>query len=173
MRKPTTPADLGFTARDRRQLSQALADAPQTRVFRRLQAVMLITQGYTAQASAQITGLSLRSVYHWVKRFLAGHQIGVLLDQSRSGRPAVATKITPARILAELKRSPLRLGYRTNVWTVELLADRLRQQYDCEISPHTLRRRMRALGLRCKRPRYVYSEEEPHLPQKKGRLSAN
>jgi transposase len=173
MRKPTTPTDLGFTARDRQQLSRALADAPQARVFRRLQAVLLIAQGYTAPVSAQITGLSLRSVYHLVKRFLADHQIGVLLDQSRSGRPAIASKITPARILAELKRSPLRLGYRTNVWTVELLADRLGQQYACDISPHTLRRRMRALGLRCKRPRYVYSEKEPHRPQKKGRLSAN
>lgn len=169
MRKPTTPDDLGFTAQDRRRLSQSLAQAQQTRLFRRLQAVLLMAQGYTAQASAQITGLSLRSVYHLVKRFLADHRIDALLDQSRSGRPPVATKITPARILAELNRSPLRLGYRTNVWTVELLADRLHQQYGCQISPHTLRRRMRALGLRCKRPRYVYSEKEPHLPQKKGR----
>src|SRR5436853_122753 len=63
MRKPTTPADLGFTARDRRQLSHALADTPQARVFRRLQAVLLMAQGHTAQASAQITGLSLPSVY--------------------------------------------------------------------------------------------------------------
>jgi transposase len=173
MRKPTTPAALGFTARDRRQLLHALADAPQARVFRRLQAVLLMAPGHTAQASAQITGLSLRSVYHLVKRFLADHQISVLLGQSRSGRPAAATQITPARILAELKRSPLRLGYRTNVWTVALLADRPHQQYGCEVSPHTLRRRTRALGLRCKRPRYVYSEKEPHLPQKKGRLSAN
>jgi transposase len=173
MRKPTTPAEFGFTARDRRRLSQALADASQARVFRRLQAVLLIAQGYTAQTAAQITGLSLRSIYHLVNRFLTDHQIGVLLDQSRSGRPTVATQITSARILAELRRSPLRLGYRTNVWTVELLADRLGHQYDCAISPHTLRRRMRALGLRCKRPRYVYSEKEPHQPQKKGRLSAN
>ena len=128
MRKPTTPDDLGFTAQDRRRLSQSLAQAQQTRLFRRLQAVLLMAQGYTAQASAQITGLSLRSVYHLVKRFLADHRIDALLDQSRSGRPPVATKITPARILAELNRSPLRLGYRTNVWTVELLADRLHQQ---------------------------------------------
>jgi transposase len=173
MRKPTTPADLGFTARDRRQLSRALADAQPTRVFRRLQAVLLIAQGYTATESAKITGLSLRSVYHLVKRYIAGHQIDDLLDPSCAGRPMVAPKITSARILAEVKRSPLRLGYRTNVWTVELLADRLHQQYGCEISPRTLRRRMRALGLRCKRPRYVYSEKELHLPQKKGQLSAN
>jgi transposase len=170
---PTPPADLGFTARDRQQLSRALADAQPTRVFRRLQAVLLIAQGYSSAESAKITGLSLRSVYYLVKRYLAGHQIDDLFDPAYAGRPTVAPKIIPARILAELKRSPLRLGYRTNVWTVELLADRLHQQYGCEISPRTLRRRMHALGLRCKRPRYVYSEKEPHLPQKKGQLSAN
>jgi transposase len=80
--------------------------------------------------------------------------------------PRLASGLNP-------KRSPLRLGYRTNVWTVELLADRLYQQYGCAIRPRTLRRRMRQMGLRCKRPRYVYSEKEPHLSQKKGPLPAD
>jgi transposase len=173
MRKPATPADLGFTGHDRRQLSRALDDAPSTRVFRRLQAVLLVAQGYSTTESAHITGLSRRSVYHLVKRFLASHLVDDLFDPGFAGRPPAAPKITPARILAQLNRSPLQLGYRTNVWTVELLADRLHQQYDCAITPRTLRRRMRRMGLRCKRPRYVYSEKEPHLPQKKGRLSAD
>jgi len=173
MRKPATPADLGFTARDRQQLSRALVDAQPARVFRRLQAVLLFAQGYSTTESAHITGLSRRSVYHLVKRYLARHLVDDLFDPAFAGRPPVAPKITPPRILAQLKRSPLRLGYRTNVWTVALLADRLHQLYDCEISPRTLRRRMREMGLRCKRPRYVYSEKEPHLPQKKGRLSAD
>ena len=68
MRKPATPAGLGFTARDRQRLSQALAGAQRARVFRRLQAVLLIAQGYSATESARITGLSLRAIYHLVKR---------------------------------------------------------------------------------------------------------
>ena len=71
MRKPATPTALGFTTRDRQRLSQALAEAQQARVFRRLQAVLLIAQGYSVTESAQITGLSLRSIYHLVKRYLA------------------------------------------------------------------------------------------------------
>ena len=85
----------------------------------------------------------------------------------------MAAEITGQRILEELARSPLELGYRTNVWTVELLAGHLGRRYECSISPRTLRRRMRQVGLRCKRPRYVYSEKEPHLAQKKGRLSGS
>jgi len=76
MRKPATPADLGFTSRDLQRLSQALAEAQQARVFRRLQAVHLIAQGYRASEAAQITGLSLRSVYHLVNRYLADHCLG-------------------------------------------------------------------------------------------------
>ncbi len=91
-------------------------------------------------------------------------------ERARSGRPPVASEITGERSLAELARAPLELGYRTNVWTVELLAEQLGLRHKCSISPRTLRRRMRQVGLRCKRPRYVYSEKEPHLPQKKGRL---
>lgn len=34
------------------------------------------------------------------------------------------------------------------------------------ISPRTLRRRMREIGLRCKRPRYFYEEKDPHRAQK-------
>ena len=49
MRKPATPADLGFTARDHQRLSQALAGAQQARVFRRLPAVLLIAHGLSVR----------------------------------------------------------------------------------------------------------------------------
>jgi transposase len=85
----------------------------------------------------------------------------------------VARRITPARILRELSRNPLRLGYRTTVWTVKLLAKHLSQIYQCTISTRTLRRRMKDTGLRFKRPRYFYEEKDPNRAQKKGRLSAS
>lgn len=96
-----------------------------------------------------------------------------LYERARAGRPRVAKPVTPARVLRELQRNPLRLGYQTTIWTVALLATHLSQRYQCQVSPHTLRRRMREIGLRCKRPRYVYSEKDPHRAQKKGRLSGN
>jgi hypothetical protein len=54
---------------------------------------------------------------------------------------------------------------------VALLAGHLERRYGCPITARTLRRRMKAMGLRWKRPRYVFSEKAPHLPQKKERLS--
>lgn len=171
MRRPLSPPELGFTARDRQRLRQALAAADEVRLFRRIQAVLLVADGSSVAEAAAITGLSGRTVYHVVGHYLATHSVAALHEQVRSGRPPAAVEITGQRILAELARSPLELGYRTNVWTVALLAERLSRRYQCSISPRTLRRRMKQVGLRCKRPRYVYSEKEAHLPQKKGRLS--
>jgi len=173
MRTPATPAERGFTAIDHRRLVRALAAAREARLYRRLQAVLLVAEGRSVAEAAHVTGLSRRAIYHLVNSYTARHEVEALCESPRTGRPAVAQAITPARILRELDRSPLRLGYRTNVWTVELLAARLAERYGCRISPRTLRRRMRRMGLRCKRPRYVYSEKEPHLAQKKGRLSGS
>lgn len=173
MRRALSPSELGFTGRDRQRLRQALVATDDLRFFRRLQAVLLVANGTSFADAAAITGLGTRTVYHLVGQYLPAHSVAALQEQERSGRPPVAAEITGARILAELERSPLELGYRTNVWTVELLAEQLSLRHQCSISPRTLRRRMRQVGLRCKRPRYVYSEKEPHLPQKKGRLSGS
>lgn len=170
MRTALSPAALGFTRHDGRRLMGALREESDARTLRRLQAVLLVAEGHDLMTSARLTGFSQRSLYRFVSRYLDAHQVSALRDGERSGRPATAPQLTNARILKALERTPRRLGYRTNVWTVELLAEHLSERYGCTISPRTLRRRMRQAGLRCKRPRYVYSEKEPHVGQKKGRL---
>jgi transposase len=173
MRRSASPSELGFNERDCQRLSDALAQTVEARVFRRMQAVLLVARGRSFAEAAEITGLSLRSVYHLVDRYLQSHQIESLQDRPRSGRPPEASDLTAARILRELRRSPLKLGYRTNVWTVEILAHHLNERYHCSISPRTLRRRMKEINLVCKRPRYFYEEKDPNRAQKKGQSSGN
>jgi putative transposase len=173
MRIAKSPAEFGFNRDDEPRLKRALKQAVDKRAFQRVQAVLLVAQGRTISEVAEISGVSAKTVYNWVNLYLDHRQVAALCDAPRSGRPPVAKRITPARILRELRRNPLRIGYRTTVWTVKLLAKHLGQVYQCAISPRTLRRRMRQSGLRCKRPRYFYEEKDPHRAQKKGRLSGS
>jgi transposase len=173
MRKSASPLELGLTARDCLRLTHAMHRAAESRLFRRIQAVLLVAKEYSFRKAAEITGLSLSSVYKLVRRYLVSHQVDDFQDGERCGRPLVASAVSDSRILRELRRNPLRLGYRTNVWTVELLAQHLSERYGCPINPHTLKRRMKQMGLRCKRPRYVYAEKDPHRAQKKGPSSGN
>jgi transposase len=168
MRRAKTPQDIGFDPYDRRRLAAALRRATDIRTYRRVQAVLLMAQGRSVHEVAQITGARPWAIYDWVRRYLRTHSADSLVDAARCGRPRAAQAISDARIIREFRRDPLRLGYSTTGWTVDLLATHLGRKYGCPISARTLRRRMRALGLRWKRPRYVYAEKDPHRAQKKG-----
>src|SRR4051794_22310395 len=115
MKKPTDPYDLGFTGHDRNRLSKALSKTEDARLFRRILAVLLVAQGRSFPETSQISGLSRGNIYKLVKRYLQSHQVKSLQDSDRTGRPREATDITNIRILTQLKRNPLLLGYRTNI----------------------------------------------------------
>lgn len=172
MQRANRASRRGFDPSDRRRLAQALERAPDVRTYRRLQAVLLVAQGWTIPEVARLTRARPWAVYAWVRRYLRRHRPEALYDAPRSGRPPAAACLTDARIVRELRRDPLRLGYNTTGWTVSLLAQHLSQKYGCPLSARTLRRRLHRLGLRWKRPRYVYATKDPHRTQKKGRLFA-
>lgn len=169
MRKPRTPSELGFDRYDKRRLQKAIEASSEKRVYIRLQSVLLVLKGMEIQKVAQLYTISKRIVYRWVETYLQHHQPSSLLDAPKSGRPLVAPALTPNRILGVLDQNPFSLGYRYNVWTVALLAQHLNKLYGCAISRYTLYRRMKAMGLECKRPRYIYEEKEVNRIQKKGR----
>lgn len=171
MRIARTAAALGFRGSDRHHLAHALKHVTMVSAYKRLQAVRLIAAGRAVKDVAPIAGVSEQTIYNWVNCYLQEHAAAALFDEPRAGHPPVAPGITAARIKREFGRDPLRLGYQATVWTVPLLTAHLSRRYHCRLSPDTLWRRLRQLGLRWKRPRYVYAEKEPHLPQKKGRWS--
>lgn len=171
MRIAKKATELGFKWVDRRRLANALKQVEDARSYRRLQAVLLVAKGHNINEVARLSGKRSQTIYNWVNLYLQNHAVESLFDCFRSGRPLSANAVTASRILSALKRDPLRLGYNTTVWTVPVLARHLSQRFGCEISSHTLRRRMKQIGLRWKRPRYVFAEKEPHRTQKKGQLS--
>jgi len=140
------------------------------RTYRRVLAVLCIAQGRAVGEVVEWTGTSRPAIYAWVEQYLRRHRVEDLSDAPRSGRPASAAAISDARIVREFKKDPLALGYQATTWTVSLLAGHLRRRYGCPISPRTLRRRLKDLGLAWKRPRHAYQDRAPHLAQKKGLL---
>ncbi|GEM_PF-2805143 len=89
-----------FDERDRQCLSLALTEVAEARLFRRVQAVLLVARGQCFAAAAQTTGLSLRSVYYLVRRYQESRDVASLKDRPRSGRPRlmqVAIRSGPGR----------------------------------------------------------------------------
>jgi len=171
MRKAKSPSELGFTHLDRQRLRRALKQVSDARSFRRIQAVLMFAEGLPIPQIARISGSSERAVYQWIVWYSRDHQVDILYECPRSGRPPVGQRITDARIRREIAKNPDRLGYNSLEWTAPLLARHLSSLYDCPISAATLRRRMHAMDLRWKRPRHVFTGKDPSRAQKKAQSS--
>ena len=170
MQKQERLSVVGFDRYDKGRLQRVLKKVADKRTFLRLRAVLLVAQGIPVYTVAKLLGRTARAIYYWVDTYLNTHNPYDLFDAPRTGRPPVAEALTEEHIVAALNENPLHLGYHTTVWTVALLAQHLNHCYGTDISPRTLRRRMKQAGLRFKRPRYVYAEKDPNRAQKKGPL---
>jgi transposase len=157
-----------FSLADRRRLERALLTAREARVYRRIEAVLLVAEGQTVSEAARRVRAPRLSVRRWVERYWTGRDTAALADRARDGRPRVAPRLTPHRLAAALARDPRSCGYQAMGWTVSLLEQYLHQRHGIMISARTLRRRLHEAGYRWKRPRYVFAERAAHLAQRKG-----
>ncbi len=168
MRGHAKPAVQRFFRPDRRRLERALFVAHEARLYRRVEAVLLVAEGQPISEVARRVRAPRLSVRRWVERYLATHDAAALADRPRRGRPHSAPRLTSRRLEAALARDPRGCGYQATSWTVPLLRHYLQQRHDITISARTLRRRLHEADYRWKRPRYVYAGRAVHLAQKKG-----
>ena len=157
-----------FSSTDRRRLERALSVAREARLYRRIEAVLLVAEGQPISEAARRVRATRLSVRGWVERYLATHDAATLADRPRPGRPHSAPRLTLHHLAAALACDPRGCGYQATSWTVSLLRHYLQQRHGITVSARTLRRRLHEADYRWKRPRYVYAGRAVHLAQKKG-----
>jgi putative transposase len=91
------------------------------RVYKRMQAMLLLHEGNTLEAVSAIVKVSNDTVRAWRNRYQAEGSAGILQEKPRSGRPIEIDGLQRATITA-LACSPAPSGYAR--WTLRLLADR-------------------------------------------------
>jgi Winged helix-turn helix len=82
-------------------------------------------------------------------------------------------RVEISHLRAARHQDPRALGYRATAWTTPLLTTHLNRECGCPVSERTLRRRLQEGGWRWKRPRYVFSERDIAIGQKKGAFAAD
>lgn len=160
-----------FNKGDASKLRRFLNSVSDKRTYVRVLAVCLLAEGHSIGVVCSQLSVDRRSLYRWVSRFLAHHNWEDLVDKPRSGRPVISANLSDRQILNLIGKDPRSFGYMHTAWTVGILAHHLAQSRNIHLSISTLRRRMKAIGLRYKLPKYVYEEKEPNRAQKKGRSS--
>jgi len=159
---------LTLEPKERVAIAEAASKEKRVRNWHRMRAIELLAEGRKPEAVAEALGCARSSVYAWAKawreRGLSGLQEGPRSGRKRSleGRAEL--------LLVELleEGDPQRRGYRSTGWTVPMLKSELAKA-GYVVSERTVRRTLKRLGFRWKRPKYVLGRPDPDHESKKGR----
>jgi transposase len=156
-----------LTEDDREQLTAAAAHERRVRHWRRYQALLLLAEDKPPEAVATAVGCSRASVYNWVNAWQTAGIAG-LIESPHGTAPRAHTEPLAALLTALLGSDPQQYGHHATGWTVSLLHGETRRA-GYLVSARTVRRTVRRLGWRWKRPKYVLGRPDPAYAEKKGR----
>jgi len=154
---------------ERAALSDAAAHERRVRQWRRYQAVLLVAEGKRPAEAAAGVGCSQASVYSWLAAWRADGLTGL----AEAPHPApIQAHAAPLETLltALLADDPQRHGHHATGWTIPLLHGEVGAA-GIRVSDRTVRRAVRRLGWRWKRPKYVLGRPDSAYAEKKGRSS--
>ncbi len=159
----------------RKALERIARSGSNARMVRRAQVLLWLHQGERIDEIARRLGLTRRAIYKIVERYQARSDQPVaerVRDGLHPGRPADKRRAT-AQVLAELlQRQPSEYGYRGFAWTTPMLRCQAERRLQEPISARTVRRALRGLHYRYKRPRYVLARRSSTWRQAKGGSNA-
>jgi transposase len=157
---------LMLTPDQRDELERAVAAERHTRTWKRYRALLLLGEGLTIQQVAQSLGCAESSIYGWVAHWRdAG--IDRLAEGPHPGRARRLDASADQHLHALLGHDPQAHGYAATGWTVPLLRTELARQ-GWHVADRTLRRTLKRLGYRWKRPQYVLGRPDPAYAEKRG-----
>jgi transposase len=154
-----------LTRRQRDRLRLQLGTASDARTYRRTLAVLELDRGRSAADVAAMLGVTRQSIHNWAAAYAGARDPAALADRGRSGRPRRLGEADLDLLGHLLARSPRDLGHPHAEWTVPLLRGEFDEGPGAPPSDETVRRALRRIGYRWKRPRYVL-EPDPERDKK-------
>jgi transposase len=140
-------------AADERRVLRGLARTEVGRVSERVHMVLLSDRRYPVPQIAAIFACDEATVRTWLARFEAAGIDG-LRDRPRSGRPPKADAAAQAALGRAVDQAPSAGGYLAGYWTLAMLAAHLAAVAGVALGASTVRRALRGLGYRWRRPRH-------------------
>jgi len=164
---------LTLSLSERRALEKQIHETKDTKVLKRAQALLWLTEGMTVSEIAKRLAVTRQTIYGWISFYRSqGNKsfITRLRGRPKSGRPARKSALVLQEIDTLLQQSPKQYGYRHVDWTVPLLQQTIKDQRHIDVSTKTIRRCLKQRHYVWKRPRYTLARESPTWAQEKGGL---
>ena len=118
---------------------------------RRFNAFGLLNKGISEAEVARQVGVHRQSVNRWAKQIEEQGKSG-LKKAGRAGRKSRLSEADLKRLEVGLKRGPEALGYETNLWTLERVAELIERDCGVKYHPGHVGWLLEKLGWSCQRP---------------------
>lgn len=162
---------VSFNRKQRAALESVISNSRDARQVLRAYALLWLDDGDSVEEVANRLGVCRQSVYNWAARFQQRQQLTLkarLADAARSGRPCTAKGVIDPLIDAVIDTDPRQLGYRSTVWTAQLMVAYLRDHHQLRVSADSVSLAIARLAIRWKRPRHSLALRPHTWRQAKG-----
>src|SRR5271155_4882987 len=122
------------------------------RVAKRLQAVVLNSEGRTSGELAHLLAAPRSRVSEWLAHYQA-YGVEGLLEGHRSGRPVELTSAQRKQLDDILDSGPVAYGLDTGIWTSPMIAWVIEEEFGIVYHPGHVRKLLHDLGFSVQRPR--------------------
>lgn len=164
-------AGVRLTNSQRQELQHLACRGRDARMVHRAQGLLWLDQGEHPIAIAHRLGVTREAVYSWARqlRRLGDRPLAQgLRDQPRSGCPRRKRQAVEELVEQVMDSRPSEYGYPAEGWTAALIRYHIQATDGIEVSKTTVRRCLKGMGYRWKRPRYVLARRDPFGRQAKG-----
>ncbi len=153
------------------QLEELLVATRDARLMKRAHALLWLRGGDSITEVAARLRATRQTVYSWAARFEARADLPIesrIADGVRQGRPCTARGIIDPLIEQVVETDPRESGYRSTIWTAELLRHHLAEEHGLCVSTKSVGRALERLRFGWKRPRHTPARRALHWRQAKG-----
>ena len=156
---------------ERTRLNNLLKTTGSATIYRRVQAILWLEEGWRIPEIAFRLQVTRQSVSNWRTRFLNERSLPVnqwFLDKPRSGRPRKGEGSLDDLVDEVIDKDPRDFGYHSTTWTASLLVQYLDEFHEIKVVEETVRRTLARLDICWKRPRHDLANRSPTWRQAKG-----
>lgn len=135
------------------------------RLYQRVQGLLWIAQGKSWSVIAALLGISVKTVGHWLNRFLVQGLSWLRSQHYRGrGRKAKLTGEQKRQVRAWVEAGPQANGFDGGVWNTALIAELIWRRFGVRYNPRYLSSVLKKLGLSYQKARFIsdHSDEEAY-----------
>ncbi len=162
---------LNLSSKERTVLESLVTTSKNVRQFQRARILLWLDEGERVEDIANLLHVSRQVIYKWVWRFRRDQDRPLaerLADAYRSGRPRTVHGVIDPLIDQVIDQDPSDFGYRSTIWTADLLVSYLFDGHRLAVSPRSVSYALERLAIGWKRPRYDLARRSPTWRQAKG-----